>query len=53
MQQQPFLKLIQDKINMEQPTAKLLRIEKISDIVGGADVIVTGILITLQGDVEV
>lgn len=45
-------KLIQDKINMEQPTAKLLRIEKISDIVGGADVIVTGILITLQGDVE-
>ncbi|NMB44069.1 MAG: chemotaxis protein CheC [Clostridiales bacterium] len=45
-------KLIQDKINMEQPTAQLLRIEKISDIVGGADVIVTGILITLQGDVE-
>ncbi len=45
-------KLINDKINMGQPTAKLVRIEKISDVVGGPDVIVTGILITISGDIE-
>ncbi|NLJ91070.1 MAG: chemotaxis protein CheC [Clostridiales bacterium] len=44
--------MIQGKINMEIPTARLIRIENISDIVGGPDVIVTGILITLQGEVE-
>lgn len=45
-------KLVQGKIGMKQPTAKLVRVNKLSDIVGGADVIVTGILITLTGDIE-
>ena len=38
-------KLVQGKIGMKQPTAKLVRVNKLSDIVGGADVIVTGIQI--------
>ncbi|HHX55954.1 MAG TPA: chemotaxis protein CheC [Clostridiales bacterium] len=44
--------LIQDKVNMEQPQAELIQIENISDIVGGAETIVTAILITLEGDIE-
>lgn len=44
--------LIQDKINMEQPQAELIQIENISSIVGGAETIVTAILITLEGDID-
>lgn len=44
--------LIQDKINMEQPQAELVQIENISSIVGGAETIVTAILITLEGDID-
>ena len=44
--------LIQDKVNMEQPQTELIQIENISDIVGGAETIVTAILITLEGDIE-
>ena len=45
-------KLTQDKIGMKKPVAKLVKINKLSDLVGGADVIVTGILITIDGDIE-
>lgn len=44
--------LVQDKVNMEQPKAELIQIENISDIVGGAETIVTAILITLEGDID-
>lgn len=44
--------LIQEKINMEQPKAELVKIENISSIVGGAETIVTAILITLNGDID-
>lgn len=44
--------MIQDKINMEQPKAKLLKIEYLYDMVGGAERIMSSILITLDGDLE-
>ena len=44
--------MIQDKINMEQPKAKLLKIEDLYDMVGGAERIMSSILITLDGDLE-
>lgn len=44
--------LIHEKINMQLPKAELVMVEKISDIVGGADKIVSAILINLTGDID-
>jgi chemotaxis protein CheC len=45
-------KLIQDKINMQEPKVELARIEYLPDFVGGAEKIMIGILITLDGDIN-
>lgn len=44
--------LINSKIDMKVPNVELIEIEKLSDIVGGAEVLVVGVLFTLSGDVD-
>lgn len=44
--------LINSKIDMKVPKVELIEIEKLSDIVGGAEVLVVGILFTLSGEVD-
>lgn len=44
--------MIQTKVDMEVPVVKLLPLEELPDLVGGAENILTGILFHLDGDVE-
>lgn len=44
--------LINTKIDMSVPKVELLEFKDISDIVGGAESIVVGILLTLEGEVD-
>lgn len=44
--------LIDEKINMAVPMVKLLDFKELSDIVGGAECLVVGILLTLEGKIE-
>jgi len=44
--------MINAKIDMKVPKVELLEFKELSDIVGGAENIVTGILFTLEGDAD-
>lgn len=44
--------LLQTKVDMSVPKVELLDIEKISSILGGEELIVAGIYLTLDGDVK-
>lgn len=44
--------LINTKIDMNVPKVELLEFKDVSDIVGGAESIVVGILLTLEGEVD-
>ena len=44
--------LINTKIEMNVPKVEMLEFKEISEIVGGAEKLVVGILITLQGQAE-
>lgn len=44
--------MINSRIDMKVPKVELLEFKELSDIVGGAENIVTGILFTLEGDAE-
>lgn len=44
--------MINSKIDMKVPNVELLEFKELSDIVGGADRIVVGILFTLGGDID-
>lgn len=44
--------MINSKLDMMVPNVELLEFKELSDIVGGADRIVVGILFTLGGDIE-
>lgn len=44
--------LINGKIDMSVPKVELLEFKELSDIVGGAETLVAGILLTLEGDID-
>lgn len=44
--------LINTKIDMNVPKVELLEFKELADIVGGAENIVVGILLTLEGDID-
>jgi len=45
-------KMIDKKINMNVPETKVLEFSRISDLLGGAEITVTGILLSVTGDVK-
>lgn len=45
-------KMINSKVDMRVPKVELLGFQELSDIVGGEETIVVGILVTLEGDVD-
>ena len=44
--------MVNSKIDMKVPKVELLEFKELSDIVGGAESLVVGILLTLEGDVD-
>lgn len=44
--------MINEKIDMKVPVVELLEFKELSDVVGGAESLVVGILLTLNGDVD-
>lgn len=44
--------LVNSKIDMKVPKVELLEFKELSDIVGGAESLVVGILLTLEGDID-
>lgn len=44
--------MINEKIDMKVPVVELLEFKELSDVVGGAESLVVGILLTLDGDVD-
>lgn len=44
--------MLNSKIDMKVPKVELLEFKELSDIVGGAESLVVGILLTLQGDID-
>lgn len=44
--------LINAKIDMQVPKVELLEFKELSDIVGGAETLVVGILLTLEGEID-
>ena len=44
--------MINEKVDMKVPKVELLGFQELPDIVGGAENIVVGILVTLEGDVD-
>lgn len=44
--------MINSKVNMKVPNVELLEFKELSDIVGGAENIVVGILFTLEGQID-
>lgn len=44
--------LINTKIDMQVPKVELLEFKELSDIVGGAESLVVGILLTLEGEID-
>lgn len=44
--------MIQTRVDMEVPVVKLLPLEELPDLVGGAENILTGILFRLEGDLD-
>ena len=45
-------KMVNVKIDMKVPKVELLEFKELSDIVGGAESLVVGILLTLEGDID-
>lgn len=45
-------KMVNSKIDMKVPKVELLEFKELSDIVGGAESLVVGILLTLEGDID-
>ncbi len=45
-------KMVNSKIDMKVPKVELLEFRELSDIVGGAESLVVGILLTLEGDID-
>lgn len=44
--------LVNSKIDMKVPKVELLEFKELSDIVGGAESLVVGILLTIEGDID-
>lgn len=44
--------MLNSKIDMKVPKVELLEFKELSDIVGGAESLVVGILLTLEGDID-
>lgn len=44
--------MVNSKIDMKVPKVELLEFKELSDIVGGAESLVVGILLTLEGDID-
>lgn len=44
--------MVNVKIDMKVPKVELLELKELSDIVGGAESLVVGILLTLEGDID-
>ncbi|MCI8627536.1 MAG: chemotaxis protein CheC [Lachnospiraceae bacterium] len=44
--------LIRSKVDMRVPKVELLGFQELSEIVGGAETVVVGILVTLEGDIN-
>lgn len=45
-------KLINERVDMHVPKVELLAFKDLAEIIGGAETLVTGILLSLEGDVE-
>lgn len=45
-------KLLNTKVDMKVPKIELLEFKELSDIIGGAENVVVGILLTLNGDID-
>ena len=45
-------KLIRSKVDMRVPKVELLGFQELPEIVGGAETVVVGILVTLEGDIN-
>lgn len=45
-------KMVNSKIDMKVPKVELLEFKELSDIVGGAECLVVGILLTISGDID-